>query len=125
VSPTRSPSLLLCHHHPELDEVAAKVAASLTAAGLSNIIDTTGTTIGKRYSRTDELGVPFAITVDYQFQTDDTVTLRERDSMEQVRVPIPEIASVIRALVDGATCWADVKGKFPAQAAPATVEEDA
>ena len=44
-------------------QVAARVSSSLTAAGLSNIVDTTGTTIGKRYSRTDEIGVPFAITV--------------------------------------------------------------
>ncbi len=39
-----------------------------------------------RYARTDELGVPFAVTVDYQVQQDNTVTLRERDSMAQVRV---------------------------------------
>jgi hypothetical protein len=45
--------------------------------------------------------------------------------MGQVRVPIPEIASVIRALVDGASSWDDVKGKYPAQAAPAAVEEAA
>jgi glycyl-tRNA synthetase (class II) len=45
-----------------------------------------GNTIGKRYARTDEIGVPFAITVDYQsVEGDGSVTLRERDSMAQVR----------------------------------------
>jgi glycyl-tRNA synthetase len=54
----------------ELNEVANRVSTSLTAAGLSNLVDTTGTTVGKRYARTDEIGVPFAITVrDKQGQT--------------------------------------------------------
>lgn len=41
-------------------------------------------TIGKRYARTDEIGVPFAVTVDYATLKDDTVTVRERDTMAQV-----------------------------------------
>lgn len=45
----------------------------------------TGTTIGRRYARTDEVGVPFAVTVDYETIEGDTVTLRERDSTAQVR----------------------------------------
>jgi hypothetical protein len=44
-----------------------------------------GTSIGKRYARTDEIGVPYALTVDYDTLTDKCVTLRERDSMTQVR----------------------------------------
>lgn len=46
--------------------MASRISTELTATGLSNIVDTTGTTIGKRYARTDELGIPFAVTVDYQ-----------------------------------------------------------
>lgn len=49
---------------PEFDAVAVEISHALTRAGLANKIDTTGTTIGKRYARTDELGSPFAITVD-------------------------------------------------------------
>lgn len=43
-----------------------------------------GTTIGRRYARTDEVGVPFAVTVDYETIENETVTLRERDSTAQV-----------------------------------------
>lgn len=43
-----------------------------------------GNTIGKRYARTDEIGVPYAITVDFDTLEGDGVTLRERDSMNQV-----------------------------------------
>jgi glycyl-tRNA synthetase len=47
-----------------------------------------GGSIGKRYRRQDEIGTPWGITVDHQTMDDDTVTLRDRDSLEQVRVPI-------------------------------------
>src|SRR6478672_1709731 len=48
----------------------------------------TGGSIGKRYRRQDEIGTPWGITVDHQTMEEDTVTLRDRDSLEQVRVPI-------------------------------------
>ena len=47
-----------------------------------------GGSIGKRYRRQDEIGTPWGVTVDGQTMEDDTVTLRDRDSLEQVRVPI-------------------------------------
>ena len=50
-------------------------------------VDTSSATIGKRYASTDEIGVPFAVTVDYDTLTDGTVTLRERDSTAQARFP--------------------------------------
>jgi len=51
--------------------------------------------IGRRYRRLDEIGTPFAITVDHQTLQDDTVTIRDRDSMEQNRIKISEIDSVL------------------------------
>ena len=47
--------------------------------------------IGRRYRRADEIGTPFAVTVDFESLDDKSVTIRERDSMEQVRVPIVEL----------------------------------
>lgn len=47
-----------------------------------------GGSIGKRYRRQDEIGTPWGITVDHQSMDDDTVTLRDRDTLEQSRVPI-------------------------------------
>jgi glycyl-tRNA synthetase len=44
--------------------------------------------IGKRYRRQDEIGTPFCITVDFDTEADDTVTVRDRDSMGQIRLPI-------------------------------------
>ena len=51
--------------------------------------------IGRRYRRLDEIGAPFAITVDHQTLEDDTVTLRQRDSMEQSRIKVSELQQII------------------------------
>jgi len=51
--------------------------------------------IGKRYRRQDEIGTPFCITYDFESEEDGCVTVRERDSMEQVRMPIAELAAYL------------------------------
>lgn len=51
--------------------------------------------IGKRYRRHDEIGTPVCITVDHQTFEDDTVTLRNRDSMEQIRVPVEDLRNIL------------------------------
>ncbi|WJX91751.1 glycine--tRNA ligase [Trifolium repens] len=91
------------------EDVAKLISKSLTAAGISHKIDITGTSIGKRYARTDELGVPFAVTVD----STTSVTIRERDSKDQVRVDVENAASVIREVSEGQRTWEDVWSTFP------------
>ncbi|KAJ6837500.1 putative glycine--tRNA ligase, mitochondrial 1 [Iris pallida] len=93
----------------EFDGVAKLISKLLRAAGISHIIDITGTSIGKRYARTDEIGVPFAITVD----STTTVTIRERDSKNQIRVSVNEVASVIKEIIDGLSTWSNVMLKYP------------
>ncbi|KAI7843806.1 hypothetical protein COHA_002704 [Chlorella ohadii] len=100
----------------ELNEKAEAMSAALTRERLSNTVDTTGTTVGKRYARTDEIGVPFAITIDYQTLEDSTATLRERDSTAQVRVPLADLPGLVRRLTDMELSWADVAAQYPAQA---------
>ena len=56
--------------------------------------DETGS-IGKRYRRQDEIGTPFCITYDFDTETDGCVTVRDRDSMEQVRIPLAEVKAYI------------------------------
>ncbi len=56
--------------------------------------DETGS-IGKRYRREDEIGTPFCITYDFDSETDNCVTVRERDSMQQVRIPVSELKAYI------------------------------
>ena len=56
--------------------------------------DETGS-IGKRYRRQDEIGTPFCITYDFDTENDGCVTVRDRDSMEQVRIPVSEVKNYI------------------------------
>jgi glycyl-tRNA synthetase len=55
-----------------------------------------GGSIGRRYARSDEIGSPVAITIDYQTLEDNTVTIRDRDTWEQSRVPIPDLQARLR-----------------------------
>lgn len=65
------------------------IADLLRNAGISHKIDDNSGSIGRRYARTDEIGIPFAITIDHEsLLKPHTVTLRERDSMQQIRVKV-------------------------------------
>jgi glycyl-tRNA synthetase len=57
--------------------------------------------IGRRYRRADEIGVPFAVTIDFESLEDKAVTVRDRDNMEQVRVPISELKQWLTAHLKG------------------------
>jgi len=75
--------------------------------------------IGRLYRRQDEVGTPYCVTVDVQTvgdpekgeAGDGRVTIRDRDSMEQVRVPIPELATVLGDLLGGGE-WSVVSSRF-------------
>jgi glycyl-tRNA synthetase len=54
-----------------------------------------GGSIGKRYRRQDEIGTPWGVTVDHQTMEDDTVTLRDRDTLEQERIAVSELGAEV------------------------------
>ena len=84
----------------------------LIRAGISNKVDDSGVTVGKRYARTDECGIPFAITVDFDTLADGTVTLRDLDSMKQIRLPIGALAELVSDLSIGHTKWSEAVEKY-------------
>ena len=57
--------------------------------------------IGRRYRRQDEIGTPYTVTVDFDSLEDNAVTIRERDSMKQIRVPVAELAGTLQKKLDG------------------------
>ena len=77
----------------KLAEPALKIRDELARSFMVEY-DETGS-IGKRYRRADEIGTPFCVTYDFDSETDGCVTVRERDSMEQVRIPISEVKDYI------------------------------
>ena len=100
----------------ELNGPAQQISDDLRRAAVANVVDTTGVSIGRRYARTDEIGVPFAVTVDYETLEKQTVTVRERDTTAQVRVPVAEVVPLLKQLSDMDLTWQQVEEKYPAQA---------
>lgn len=80
--------------------------------GVTSKVDDSGQTVGKRYARTDECGIPFAITVDFDTLKDETVTLRDLDSMKQVRLPIEEVSFNVNQMIAGHLKWEQVVEKY-------------
>lgn len=86
----------------------------LTKKFISCQVDDSSASIGKRYARNDEIGIPFALTVDLDTPKDNTVTIRERDSTSQVRVPISEVPFIIEGLASAQKTWDQVQAEYPA-----------
>lgn len=93
-------------------ELMTSIRTRVAALGHSCTVDDSNATIGKRYARNDELGIPFACTFDFDSLKDNTITLRERDSMLQVRMPADKLAAVIHDICWGRKVWADVQKEF-------------
>jgi glycyl-tRNA synthetase len=97
-----------------MGELAREVTEDLRTAGFDATYDDSGN-IGRRYRRQDEVGTPFCVTVDYDSLEDDSVTLRERDSTEQVRVALPDLVDVLGDLRDGETTFEELDAPAPEQ----------
>ena len=83
-----------------LDTLALELYETLTENGIAAYYDESGS-IGRRYARMDEVGTPCCITVDYQTVEDGTVTVRDRDTKEQVRIGKDGVTDAVRRAVEG------------------------
>jgi glycyl-tRNA synthetase len=84
VAPVKIAVFPLVKNKPELQEKARGIYKQLTSKYICEYDDNSN--IGKRYRRQDEIGTPFCVTIDYDTLDDDSVTIRDRDSLEQVRI---------------------------------------
>jgi len=94
IAPVKVAILPLSKKEP-LVNLAKEVKRSLRHIGATQY-DDTGGSIGKRYRRQDEIGTPYCVTVDFASLEDNHVTIRDRDTTEQRRVPIAELANLIQ-----------------------------
>lgn len=94
--------------------VVNEIARRLRHLGVANNMDMSGVSIGRRYARNDELGTPFAITVDFDTFKDGSVTLREQDSTKQVRASQDNVVVAVHKMVTGAKTWEQVYNRLPA-----------
>jgi glycyl-tRNA synthetase len=91
-----------------LDRIAHTIVDTLGEHRLIAQYDDSGA-IGRRYRRQDEIGTPFAVTVDYDTLEDNTVTVRDRDSMKQVRVAIQDLPSLLSRLISGTAAFGELR----------------
>mmetsp|Transcript_38944 Transcript_38944/g.102916 ORF Transcript_38944/g.102916 Transcript_38944/m.102916 type:complete len:624 (-) Transcript_38944:65-1936(-) len=91
--------------HDKAIELMVTFRSEMSATGLSYTVDESGAAIGRRYARNDELGIPFALTLDFTTLEDSTATLRERDTMTQIRLPLARAAELIRDMCSGESNW--------------------
>lgn len=90
----------------------------LRSRGVSNKVDSSSGSIGRRYARNDEVGTPFGITVDFDSIDETkpsvygTVTLRERDSTKQIRGKVEDIVDVVARMCFEEMSWESAVAKF-------------
>jgi glycyl-tRNA synthetase len=97
----------------ECNLVVDEIANELMDSDLATRVDKSSAALGRRYARVDELGVPFAITVDFETLKDGTVTLRERDSMKQIRLQKGEVAQLLFNVVHKKITWEQIMQRYP------------
>ena len=91
LSPIKAAVIPLKKNNDELVRLAKEIKQNLQALGLGRVFFENTGNIGKAYRRHDEVGTPMCITVDFDSLENQTVTIRDRDSMEQKIVSISEL----------------------------------
>jgi len=113
--PDKDEIRVLFHFHPDIAPVKVAVLPLSKKENLSALAKDVHTdlrpcfmtqyddtqSIGRRYRRQDELGTPFCVTIDFQSLEDNQATIRERDAMNQIRVPIPALRDTLQAKLAG------------------------
>ncbi|KAL3040432.1 hypothetical protein OYC64_011452 [Pagothenia borchgrevinki] len=108
-------SVLPLSQNQEFVPFVKQLSEAMTKNNVSYKVDDSAGSIGRRYARTDEIGVAFGITIDFDTvnKTPHTATLRDRDSMRQIRAEVSELPDIVRDLANGSMTWAEVESKFP------------
>jgi len=98
IAPYKAAILPLSRKEP-LVNLAKDINAGLRKSYMTTYDD--AQSVGRRYRRQDEIGTPFCVTVDFQSLEDNQVTIRERDSMDQIRIPVSQLQSTLNAKIRG------------------------
>lgn len=107
-------SVLPLSQNAEFAPFVKQLSAKLTLCDVTHKVDDSSGSIGRRYARTDQIAIPYGITVDFDsLQEPHSATLRERETMKQIRVPIEELPALVRDLAQGRTSWDDALDKYP------------
>ena len=100
LSPVKAAVIPLKKNSSELVDSAKQIKKDLQKLGLGRVIFENTGNIGKSYRKHDEIGTPVCITVDFETLNDKTVTIRDRDSMDQKRISIDDLSSYLTELIN-------------------------
>jgi glycyl-tRNA synthetase len=98
---------------PESAALVRSLEQGFVKLGMSTKVDNSGASIGRKYARADEIGVPFGITIDFESVANNDCTVRDRDSLNQIRVNVAEAPTIIHALCTGKSTWQATYAKYP------------
>jgi glycyl-tRNA synthetase len=99
LAPIKAAVIPLKKNHEELVKIASEIKKDLQKLRLGRILLENSGNIGKSYRRHDEIGTPLCITVDFETLEDQSVTIRDRDSMQQNRIKISDLSNYLEGLV--------------------------
>ncbi|XP_071157632.1 glycine--tRNA ligase-like [Mytilus edulis] len=107
-------SVLPLSGNKEFHILVKELSKALTMHDISHKVDDSSGSIGRRYARTDQISIPFGITIDFDsLKAPFTATLRERDSTKQVRAPVEELPKMVQDLSIGRRTWDDILNNYP------------
>ena len=98
----------------ELDPIAERICSDLASVGVDFKSDCSGKVVGKKYSLMDEIGVNYSIVLDYDTirHSPPSVTIRDRDTLNQIRVQVDDVARLIKRFVDGEVTFDEATKKY-------------
>ncbi len=99
LSPIKAAVIPLKKNNKQLVEIASKIKKTLQGLRLGRVLLENSGNIGRSYRRHDEVGTPLCITVDFETLDDDSVTIRDRDTMQQERIAISELSKYVEDLI--------------------------
>jgi glycyl-tRNA synthetase len=99
LAPIKAAVIPLKKNHEELVKIASEIKKDLQKLRLGRILLENSGNIGKSYRRHDEIGTPLCVTVDFETLEDQSVTIRDRDSMQQNRIKISDLSNYLEGLV--------------------------
>ena len=99
LSPIKAAVIPLKKNHEGLVQIASNIKKDLQKLRLGRVLLENSGNIGKSYRRHDEIGTPLCITVDFDTLDDNSVTLRDRDTMQQKRIEISKLSKYLEGLI--------------------------
>ena len=100
LSPIKAAIIPIKRNNKDLVNIAKEIKNTLQGLGLGRVLLENSGNIGKSYRRHDEIGTPICITVDFESLENETITIRDRDTMEQKRLDIDSISEYFKETID-------------------------